>query len=465
LSLWTGAPIDLAVLAVAVSVTVGGETGAVTTGGRLTRLAGGLVATAVLGWAVRLLPSEIWFFTGLAAVSVGATLMAGLGRWGKTAGGVLIRSVSALVFFPAPMAVHLSAYPGLILLTVAVTLAVSFLAGFLGPREPVAEISDSTATSLPVSLARAGQQAAAFLLTLTLVSWWLPSEVPWAFITAFVVSVSTRTRLELAVKSIARLLGAGGGALVGIAAVGLIAPLGPWLAVLMLAVLSAGAYLRQFSYAWWAATITLLLTWLYALLDPTAPVPVLPRLEGIVLGAAAAVLAAFLLVPLPSRRILRGLLGRALAELDAVLVRVAEGSPELTPAWDEFDRQLAVFEKTARSAGLRRLMRWHPVAGWLPMVAVLREAAEAVVGVVSASRGPLPSAGLVRKALGSVRKVLAGKESEAPAAWTGGSAGEQAALGTLYEALRVLYVAVSLGPKRPKAGRGTTESGSDTPAQ
>lgn len=444
-----GVSMDLAVLAVVIAVTVG-ETPAVSAGRRLLPLIGGFAATAVLGWALHLLPSGIWFFSGLAVVSVGATLVTGLGRWGRTAGRVLIRAVSALVFFPAPLAANLSGHPGLILLTVAVALTAGFLAGFLGPRE---EAPETGAAGSSMALARSGQQAAAFLLTLVLVPLWIPSELPWAFITAFVVSVSTRTRLELAVKSVTRLLGASAGALVGIATMGLIPGLGPWLPVPLLAVLVAGAYLRQFSYAWWAATVTLLLTVLYALIDPRVPVPILPRLGGIVLGAAAAVIVAFVLVPLRSRRVLRGLLGRAFAALDEVLVRVADGS-EMAPAWAEFDRQLNVFEKAARAAGLRRFpASWHPVTAWLSGITAVRADAQAVVQAAVPGE-PRPWAGLVRKILGAVRKMLAGKESEEPGEWAGGNGTASASLRTLYGDLRALYTAV----------RGSAPDGSTGPS-
>ncbi len=448
LGVGAGVSTDLAVLAVVIAVTVG-ETPAATVGRRLFPLVGGFVATAVLGWALHLLPSGIWFFTGLAAVSVGATLVTGIGRWGRTVGRVLVRVVSALVFFPAPLAAHLSGHSGLILLTVAVALAAGFLAGFVGPRE---NVPDTEAAGSSMALPRAGQQAAAFLLTLVVVPFWIPSELPWAFITAFVVSVSTRTRLELAVKSVTRLLGASGGAVVGIVALGLVPWLGPWLPVPMLAVLVAGAYLRQFSYAWWAATVTLLLTVLYALLDPSVPVPILPRLGGIIWGAAAAVIAAFVLVPLRSRRVLRGLLGRAFAELDAVLVRVAEGSPS-AEAWTTFDHQFGVFEKAVRAAGLRRLPAgWHPVAAWLPGVAVVRADAEALVQ--AASGESQPSAGLVRRALGAVRKALAGKASEDPGEWTGGNS---ALSRMLYSDLRTLYIAVNGAGPKSSTGPSTKE--------
>src|ERR1041384_4564949 len=105
IGLWLGAPLDLAVFGVVVTVTVGWENRPVRPGRRAAQLAGGLVGTAVLGWVLHTLVPGV-FFPALAVLTVLATVVGGF-RGGKTASRVLVRVVSGLLFFPAPMATHL----------------------------------------------------------------------------------------------------------------------------------------------------------------------------------------------------------------------------------------------------------------------------------------------------------------------------------------------------------------------
>jgi uncharacterized membrane protein YgaE (UPF0421/DUF939 family) len=412
---FTGAPIDLAILAVIVSFSLGQESRNVPILIRIAHtLLGFLITVGLAGTLHSLFGSGPAFFASLAAIIVGTTLLGIFGGMWSTLRRVAFRAIGAMLFFPLPMMGHLANLPGFVIVAAGISVIWNFLVSFLPAEAGGSRPERTPSKSWNITSLRAAQQGLGMTLTLVVGYWLFPHEVPWAFITAYMVSVSVRTRGELIVKSGSRLFGAIGGAVAGIVSIPLINVVGPWIALILLSVLVLASFLRQFSYVWWSAGLTLILTILYSLLDPTTPVPAVQRLLGITLGAVAAVSGAFF-IPLPTRRIVRVYLGRILAELDVVLSFLPKGSQEeLNTAYHHFTEQVQSFYEVVRSAAIHLIpTTWHPAASWTTAISRIESSMSDLMEEANKEPRMIDEVriGQLRRNNVSLRKQVAGRES------------------------------------------------------
>lgn len=199
----------------------------------------------------------------------------------------------------------------------------------------------------------AAQMAVA--LTAAFVAGWLvfPDHAMWTVLTAFIVCAGNRGRADVVYKSALRVGGALLGTLGAVALSLLIEPTGLLAVVAIFVALFIGTWLRQRSYAYWALTITLVLTLLQGVLGLTPSAPgfegwlLVERMLAIVLGALLGIAASWFVLPVRSADVVRRRLAEVLSDLSDAF------APGLSP--EQVDERLAEL-----SASVDRLAQLAP---------------------------------------------------------------------------------------------------------
>ena len=142
-----------------------------------------------------------------------------------------------------------------------------------------------------------------------------PLHWSWVVLTAYIVASGNRGRGEVLHKSGLRVLGAASGAVIATLLAGLFSPGEPWLIVAIFVVMALSLVLRDYSYAYWAAGVTGMLSLLYGYLGVHADNLILERIGAIMLGALIAVVCAWFITPVRSGDVLRLRASIALANL------------------------------------------------------------------------------------------------------------------------------------------------------
>jgi hypothetical protein len=220
----------------------------------------------------------------------------------------------------------------------------------------------------------------------------------WIVLTAVIVLTGNRGRLDVAYKSVLRVLGAAAGTLAAVA-LGLFAGSHDTTTVLLiLGALFLGVWLRPLGYAWWALFVTLALALLQGFAGTPAPRILWPRLEEIVIGAMIGVASAWFVLPVRSTAVLRRRIADALAALSEAL---DPSTPVRTP--NDFAAAVAGVEQVAPAFRASRLMtrRFRAVqpADWVDTLVSCRDPA---IALIEKSETP----GAVRRAVGAARKSM-----------------------------------------------------------
>ncbi len=195
------------------------------------------------------------------------------------------------------------------------------------PTAPTTPAADRrTARRLPASTRMAVQMAAALTAAFAVGHWLFPDHWAWLVVTAYIVGSANRGRGDVAYKSVLRIVGAA----VGTIAATLIAgqfPAGDKTPILIIfSVLAVAHWLRPLSYAYWAAGMTSVLALLNGYFGLTGTSLLRERLAGIAIGAAIALVAAWVILPIRTTDVVRRRIADALAELTEYLT-VARRSP------------------------------------------------------------------------------------------------------------------------------------------
>ncbi|HEX7814615.1 MAG TPA: FUSC family protein [Dyella sp.] len=254
----------------------------------------------------------------------------------------------------------------------------------------------STRMALQMAVALAVSFAIGYLV--------FPQRWAWIVLTAFIVNSGNRGRLDVAYKSVLRVVGAGAGTCIALTATVHIDQ--PLVAIaLILGAIFLGLWLRPLGYAWWALFVTLALALLQGLGGHPAEGVLWPRLEEILIGAIVGVASAWFVYPVPSSLVLRRRLADALAVLSEALdPAIPERSAEpFIAALDNLEQIAPAFRAS------RRFTR-HKVqpADWIDALAACGPSAVAVI-----ERGETPAS--LRKAVGTARKALREPEALLPA--------------------------------------------------
>jgi len=303
---------------------------------------------------------------------------------------------------PAPLAPVLIAL--LALLWVSVLHALARRLHVLPPartakHQPAATEPARQSSMRPIASTRMAIQMAVALTVAFVVGYvFFAERWAWIVLTAFIVISGNRGRLDVAYKSVLRVLGAAVGTL---AALTLTVRLGSHDTATVLLIFGAiffGLWLRPLGYGWWALFVTLALALLQGFSGAPAPHILWPRLEEIVLGAIIGVASAWFVLPVRSTAALRGRLADALAALGTA---VDPATPERTP--DDFVSALAKVEEMAPAFRASRLVtrrfRALQPADWVDALLTCRDPAIALI-----EKAETPAK--VRRAVGAARKSL-----------------------------------------------------------
>jgi hypothetical protein len=211
--------------------------------------------------------------------------------------------------------------------------AVAVRTGFLPSpaSEPAARVAPSRVTAgarrwpLPASTRMALQMGAALGAAFACGREAFGPHWPWVVLSAFIVGSGNRGRGDVAYKAALRVLGAAAGTVLASALSGAFAPRDQWAVVVLFAVLAVALWLRPLSYAFWAIGMTAALALLYDYYGESGGNLLATRLEGILLGAAIGVVAAWVVLPVRNVDVIRRQLSIALSTL-ADVVRAEPGS-------------------------------------------------------------------------------------------------------------------------------------------
>ncbi len=338
-------------------------------------------------------------------------------------------------------------------------------AGGATQARPAAAPATTTPRRLPASSRMALQMAVALGIAFALGRWLFPAHVSWVVLTAFIVCSGNRGREEVAHKSGLRIAGAAVGTIAATLLSGLFPVGDPASVAVIFAVLAVATWLRAASYAYWAGSVTAVLSLLYGYYGEAAGASVLSeRLLAIGVGAAVGVAVSWLLLPVRTSDVLRRWTGESLAALSDLLATL--GDPDAPDG--AIARAAGRFERTVeRLRQLHGPLRSHRAAVRLrnghepPYPADVVEALERILPHVRAVVAAAPEAagldrralGRLRQATGAARRGLAGRgDGERPADPPGATADphlaalqqQLAALVTLCSGLGARYA-----PRRP----------------
>lgn len=186
-----------------------------------------------------------------------------------------------------------------------------------------------------------------------------PSHWTWTVLTAFIVCSGARSRGDVIHKGALRILGAGVGTVLGTLIASTFAPLDHTSVVVIFAVLAVGTWLRPFSYAYWAASVTAVLSLLYGYFGASATSLLHTRLEAILLGALIGIASSWMVLPTRSSDVLRSRLAAVLAALSDLLKPGPRDRATLTRQQARFDHSVHLLEQIAAPFEAHRRVTRH----------------------------------------------------------------------------------------------------------
>ncbi|GLQ91296.1 hypothetical protein GCM10007901_02460 [Dyella acidisoli] len=188
-------------------------------------------------------------------------------------------------------------------------------AAFVAAPTPESSLRPIASTRMAI------QMAVALLLSFAVGYAAFPQHWSWIVLTAFIVNSGNRGRLDVAHKSVLRVLGAAVGTLIALV-LGVHLGLDEHtIVILILTAIFLGVWLRPLGYGWWALFVTVALALLQDLVGVPAARMLWPRLEEIVIGAIIGVAAGWFVLPVRSTGVLRRRIADALAALSTALDR------------------------------------------------------------------------------------------------------------------------------------------------
>lgn len=318
------------------------------------------------------------------------------------------RQVGPLLAIAVPIIVALMA-----LLSVAIMHALARRLKILPPAHTEVRFTappraNSASAMRPSASTRMAIQMAVALAASFLVGYvFFAERWAWIVLTAFIVNSGNRGRLDVAYKSVLRVLGAATGTAMALLVSLQVGAHDGSTVALILAAVFFGIWLRPLGYAWWALFVTLALALLQGFEGASAQQILGLRLEEIVIGAVIGVASAWLVYPVRSTAVLRRRIADALAlladmfdpatasrhpgEWSAALIRVGEVAPAFRA-----------------SRLLTRHVRSWQAADWIDALLACADPATELMNY-----GAVPVD--VRKAIGAARKAMREPEQLLPA--------------------------------------------------
>jgi uncharacterized membrane protein YccC len=220
----------------------------------------------------------------------------------------------------------------------------------------------------------------------------------WIVLTAFIVVSGNRGRLDVAYKSMLRVLGAAAGTLVALSFSIHVSYHDTTSVVLILIAIFFGVWLRPLGYAWWALFVTLALALLQGFAGSSASQILGSRLEEIVLGALIGVASAWFVLPVRSTSAVRRRIADALLNLSRAL-----DPANFARKPDDFVASVAAVRQMAPAFRASRLVtRYFRVVQPADWVDALVACIDPAITLIEKGETPGP----VRQAIGAARKSM-----------------------------------------------------------
>jgi hypothetical protein len=250
----------------------------------------------------------------------------------------------------------------------------------------------------------------------------------WTVITAFVVCSGARSRGDVVHRSGLRVTGAFAGAVTGTLVAHLVAAEPLAAVAVILGYLFVGTWLRDVTYAAWAFCVTSLLAVLYSLNGEHGTGGLLlQRPEGILLGSACGILAAYFVLPLRTQTVMRARAARTLQALQDLLTAARAPDPDraaLRRLARDADRACRELDTAAAAVRAHRALlgprRGRGTAGhaadWADALALCVRRARALAAAPPEDLATArPALALTARNLGHVRRRLGRRpDAEAP---------------------------------------------------
>lgn len=229
-----------------------------------------------------------------------------------------------------------------------------------GPRPPTPQqrprprTASSSARRIPPSTRMACQMAVALGAACAVGHAAFHSHWPWAVLTAFIVGSGARSRGDVLHKGVLRAVGAAAGTVLATAIAGTFPPADRWSVVIIFVVLGMASWLREISYAFWAGSVTAVLSLLYGYFGQSATGLLTTRLEAILVGAALGIAASWFVLPIRTGDVLKRRMGEAHAALSAFLSAPTGDQAEIRRRQARFQQAATLLEQIAKPLRAQR---------------------------------------------------------------------------------------------------------------
>lgn len=242
----------------------------------------------------------------------------------------------------------------------------------IAKAEPVSSLRLDPSTRMAMQMMIA--LAAAFVVGYVFFS----ERWAWVVLTAYIVNAGNHGRLDVAYKSILRVLGALVGTMLALAVTAHFGAHDAPTVMLILLAVFLGIWLRPISYAWWALFVTVALALLQGFEGQSPEHILILRMQEIVIGAILGVVSAWLVFPVRSRRVLRRRIADALARLGEALdpAVTARSSARFAAALTQVESIAPAFRATRWAT--QRSRHLQP-ADWIDAIVACRAPAVALI--------------------------------------------------------------------------------------
>ena len=169
-----------------------------------------------------------------------------------------------------------------------------------------------------------------------------------------------------------------------------------YLYLVIFAVLGLASWLREISYAFWAGSVTAVLSLLYGYLGQSAPALLVTRLEAILVGAALGIAASWFILPVRTRDVLRRRVAEAHAALSDLLDFLDAPSgdrTEIRRRQARFRHAVAQLEQIAKPLRAQRMLTGSPASA--DVIDAMRRCVEPV-GALAEALTAMPIGGTTR---------------------------------------------------------------------
>ncbi len=175
--------------------------------------------------------------------------------------------------------------------------------------------------------------------------WLYPQHWSWLVVSCYLICSGNRGRGDVLHKGVLRLVGAGIGTASATLLAGAFGPGDPTAIVLIFVVLGVATWLRQRSYAFWAAGVTAMLALLNGYYGLSGAHELVQRLGGVALGALIGVAVSWFLFPVRSDDVFRRRVANSLAALSDYLAALRTEPDAVGARADAFAHSVTQLEQ------------------------------------------------------------------------------------------------------------------------